>query len=135
MVAVDVGPPVPHRAAGLHHEAGHDLVRRRVGRAVRAEQGENAATGMGTASCAKYLNALEKYGANNEIADGVLTWTQGFLSGINFQRIASGKRSFDIPDRTVIDTFTREWCRKNTLDDFIAGAYLLSEELVERQGR
>ena len=80
--------------------------------------------GAGAISCAKYVSSA---GLEQGLT---VTWTQGFLSGANTQRLKSEKRVNFLPEYDFIKAYMDRYCRANPLAMYVDGAKKLSEEVL-----
>lgn len=91
-----------------------------------AQSTGHALIGAGTMTCGQYLEVS----SDKELSGVFVTWTQGFLSGLNFAGNSITKRSFVIlPDSSSIKAYLDKYCRENPLDSPFEGAVRLFIEL------
>jgi hypothetical protein len=84
---------------------------------------------MGSASCGKYLDQQ-----NNEVGKLLhIAWAQGWISGVNFSIMKSGKKPPRFPDPETIQLYISNYCKKNPLNYSFQGLLELFDELNARE--
>lgn len=93
---------------------------------VHAADDRFAVAGPGATSCGKWIEARA---LQRKEVDAVLTtWIQGFLSGMNTQRLAHSNQEVSlIPDPPTLLAYVDKACRDNPLDQ----VYLIAIKLYQ----
>ncbi len=85
--------------------------------------------GAGTTSCGKYLEDI----TDDEFSTIYVSWTQGFLSGMNLADRMAKKEFVSIPDERSIKAYLDKFCRDNPLETPFEGSIHLYRELRSNQ--
>jgi hypothetical protein len=85
--------------------------------------------GIGTSSCSEYT----EYILNEDVSKAFVSWTQGFLSGMNLADRSANKEFVLIPDELSIRTQLDIFCRDNPLATPFEGSILLYKKLRRNQ--
>jgi len=85
--------------------------------------------GAGTASCGKYL----EYSTDEQSSNIYVSWTQGFLSGMNLADRMAKKEFVFLPDELFIKTYLDKFCRDNSLATPFEGGIRLYRKLRSDQ--
>jgi hypothetical protein len=86
-----------------------------------------ALAGLGAQTCAEFGVLYKRSPKTVEMAVGV--WSQGFLSGTNFETLGKTRQSRDVPDVKVIWDSLRRYCDKNPLRSVFEGVLDLYDTL------
>ena len=82
--------------------------------------------GVGASSCGQWIEGREY----KELDGMLVSWVQGFLSGMNLQRYAETKQEMaPIPDSGSLLAYIDKYCRENPLRDVAYGAVELYKEI------
>jgi hypothetical protein len=82
--------------------------------------------GAGTTSCGSYIAASSK----ENLAGIHLSWSQGFLSGMNMGYARAANKEFVVlPDSDTIKLYIDKYCRDNPLKTPLDGALKLYDEI------
>lgn len=89
-------------------------------------------TGHGASSCGRWL----KIAKSDEIVDisiriSMVSWIQGYLSGLNSARSFSKKEMWNLPDFDSINAFTNKACGDNPLDILLGVAFQIQGSLLQ----
>lgn len=88
--------------------------------------------GHGASSCGRWL----KIAKGEEIVDislrvSMVSWIQGYLSGLNSARSFSNKEMWNLPDFDSIHAFTNKACGDNPLNNLLGVAFQLQVSLLQ----
>lgn len=88
--------------------------------------------GAGATSCGQFL---EFHAANILGVDGtVLSWTQGFLTGMNLSHtLSTRKEPIDLPDSASLLAYLVKYCQDNPLKSIWEGNMKLYFEIAPKQ--
>lgn len=86
----------------------------------------NVVSGAGATSCGQYL---KNSASNNEDTWLVITWAQGFLSGMNIARKNEKLKMVLLPDADSIRAYIDKYCRESPLESPFWGSIQLFQEL------
>ena len=96
-------------------------------------QGDWAIKGEGNFSCPDYVSAKQSNGAKLYSS---ITWVQGFITGVNYQRsLVKDPNSFigqDFPPASMV-RWIENYCRTNPQDYLADAAEALVTELIESE--
>ncbi len=96
-------------------------------------RGDWAVKGEGAFGCPEYVSAKR---SNSPKLYSSITWVQGFITGVNYQR-ALGKDSHSFIGQDFSPTSMVGWlenyCRENLVDDLADAAEALVTELIQRE--
>jgi len=94
--------------------------------ATEAESAESRAIdGAGTTSCRQYLdNSLDRNASGS-----IVTWVQGFLSGMNMADRVANKEFVLLPDELSIQGYLDKFCTDNPSATPFEGSILLYRRL------
>ena len=87
--------------------------------------------GAGAMSCGKLID----YSSDPGLHDFSISWTQGFLSGVNSLHSAVGNKTVRIPDDRTIGLYLTQYCGRNPLSRVVQAAEVLYMELHSQQLR
>lgn len=94
--------------------------------------GDWAVKGEGNYSCPEYVSAKR---SNTPKLYSSISWVQGFITGVNYQRaLAPGTSSFiarDLPAASIA-RWLENHCQENLVDDLADAAKALVEEFAEK---
>ena len=99
---------------------------------------DTAVSGFGAREC-KFLNAHTRPGngwSENALTQSVMSWVQGFVSGVNVLKMGGEKKFFDLSAISVDEqwTFIVTYCRRNPTKLISHAADdLIFRRLVEKQ--
>ena len=85
--------------------------------------------GIGTSSCGEY----SEYILDENASKAFVSWTQGFLSGMNLADRSANKKFVLLPDELSIRTHLDIFCRDNPLATPFEGSILLYKKLRRNQ--
>ena len=85
--------------------------------------------GVGTTSCGTYL----EYSTDEEFSNIYVSWTQGFLSGMNLADRIANKEFVFLPDELSIKAYLDKFCRDNPLGTPFEGSIHLYRKLRSNQ--
>ena len=95
--------------------------------------GDWAIKGEGNFNCPEYVSAKQSNGAKMYSS---ITWVQGFITGVNYQRAqAKDPQSFigqDFPPASMV-RWIENYCRANPQDYLADAAEALVTELIDRE--
>lgn len=97
--------------------------------AANAEHFKAATMGAGKSTCAQFA---EKYAASPDIVEDIFfSWTQGFMSGLNLEKIVTHRPSHDLNSITINtqQQIIREYCSAHHLDDYARAVFQLYYKL------
>lgn len=98
---------------------------------VFADTGGYLIPGAGALACAQFLEARER---QDESLDQVLlSWIQGFQSGVNVERTRTGRRMILWPDTPTTLAYLRAYCVENPRQPLFSAAQLLTQRLARRR--
>lgn len=86
---------------------------------------EQSASGAGTMSCGEYL----KHKADTHVLNIFISWSQGFLSGMNIADRIENRQLVLLPDASSIEAYLDKYCKDNPLKNPLVGSLLLYKEL------
>jgi len=94
-------------------------------------QADWAVKGEGNYNCAEYVSAKR---SNTAKLYSSVTWVQGFITGVNYQRaLTEGSDSYiaqDLPAASIV-RWLENYCQENLQDDLADAAKALVEEFAE----
>lgn len=97
-----------------------------------AAWGDWAVRGEGNFSCPEYVSAKR---SNTAKLYSSISWVQGFITGVNYQRAETGNPNSiiarDLPAASVA-RWLENYCQKNVADDLADAAKALVEEFSEK---
>ena len=93
-------------------------------------EGGTAVAGVGTATCAFYVDQRR---SNSKVANDAFThYLQGFFSGQNLERLSKGLSTTDIPKHDVLLLWLESNCLKNPTSDIFSQLILISFDLIAK---
>jgi hypothetical protein len=90
--------------------------------------------GIGNQSCGALMKFLDGPEANETIERFVMSWVDGFVTGLNIERAIRGGSQVKPPDHPTIKLYLVKHCRENPLDTAGTAAAHMARELRERGG-
>lgn len=94
---------------------------------------KNPVVGLGNASCSEYLN-VRKEEQGKRYSARFFTWAQGYLNGINMNRISDGKRpKYEVPVEIFFLKRVDRVCEANLELDFVTALNELVKNDVEKK--
>ena len=95
--------------------------------------GDWAVKGEGNFRCPEYLSAKRSNGAKLYSS---ISWVQGFVTGVNYQRALAGDTHStigqDLPATSIV-RWLENHCQENLQDDLADAARVLVTELIESE--
>jgi hypothetical protein len=99
-----------------------------VSMAVWADEGSYAISGAGATSCGKYIEGRSF--RDRDIDRMFASWIQGFLSGMNTQRLAVTREQMSLlPDAPSILAYVDKFCRETPLADVYQASINLYQDI------
>src|SRR5262245_50042264 len=98
-------------------------------------EGSNVVSGVGTSSCGKFMNSYKENPARTK--NLYLSWAQGFMSSINFNRKMQNGTPIDFgvsPSAAQLG-WIRSYCQKNPMKTYLRAATELFLALEQAQTR
>ena len=103
---------------------------------VAADENKRALMGVGWQSCGKYLTTTKDVVSFDDVAfDFAYTsWTQGFLSGLNYDFILRSGTTTDLSDHQAQKIWIENYCKEYPLEKYLAAVVTLWVALRHQQG-
>ena len=103
---------------------------------VAADENKLALMGVGWQSCGKYLTTTKDDVSFDDVAfDFAYTsWTQGFLSGLNYDFILRSGTTTDLSDHQAQKIWIENYCKEYPLEKYLVAVVTLWVALRHQQG-